>query len=84
LSKADTSQGGKAEEYILQGITILDELKAKPLCCIGYFYLGELYADMGQREKALETLNKAKGMFQEMGMEYYLRRTQEVLEGVQS
>ena len=35
---------------------------------------------VGQREKALENLKKAKGMFQEMGMDYWLRRTQEVLE----
>ena len=38
---------------------------------------------VGQREKALENLKKAKGMFQEMGMDYWLRRTQEVLERVQ-
>jgi len=35
---------------------------------------------VGQREKALENLKKAKGMFQEMRMDYWLRRTQEVLE----
>jgi len=35
---------------------------------------------IGQREKALETLKKATGMFQEMGMDYWLHRTQEVLE----
>jgi hypothetical protein len=34
---------------------------------------------MGQREKALEYLKKVQGMFQEMGMDYWLRRTQEVL-----
>jgi len=34
----------------------------------GYLFLGELYADRGQGEKA-----------QEMGMDYWLARTQEVL-----
>jgi tetratricopeptide (TPR) repeat protein len=52
----------------------------RPSCSEGYLYLGELYADMGQREKALETLKKAEGMFQEMGMDYWLHRTQEVLQ----
>ena len=61
----------------------LDEMKLKPWSARGYLYLGELCADTGQKEKALETLKKAEGMFQEMGMDYYLRRTQEVLERVQ-
>jgi hypothetical protein len=42
--------------------------------------LGELYADTGQKEKALEHLKKAEERFQEMGMDYWLAKTQEVLE----
>jgi len=84
LGKADISQGKKAEECILQGIKVLDEEKMKPWASQGYLCLGELYADMGQREKALENLKKAQGAFQEMGMDYYLRRTQEVLERVEA
>ncbi len=80
LSKADISQADKAEECILHGIRIVDELKLIPLCSEGYLYLGELYADTGQKEKALETLKKAEAEFKEMGMDYYLRRTQAVLE----
>ncbi len=33
--------------------------------------------------EAQETLRKAEGMFQKMGMDYWLRRTQEVLARVQ-
>jgi len=80
LGKAKKSQNDKAQENILQGIKILDELKMRPHCSVGYLYLGELYADMGQREKALETLKEAEAAFQEMGMDYWLRRTQEVLQ----
>jgi len=80
LGKAAKSRFPTAEEYILQGIAILDELKLKPWSNVGYLYLGELYADTSQREKAIETLKKAEGMFQEMGMDYWLRRTQDVLE----
>jgi tetratricopeptide (TPR) repeat protein len=79
LGKIDTSQSEKAEEYILQGITILEELKMKPWSTDGYLFLGELYADSGQKEKALEILKKAEIAFQDMGMDYWLRRTQEVL-----
>ena len=79
LAKAETSRGGKAEEYILQGIKILDELKIKPFSALGYLFLGELHADRGQREKALENLKRAERMFQEMGMDYWLAKTQEIL-----
>ena len=83
LGKREKSQYAKAGEYILQGIKILDEWKRKPLASEGYLYLGELNADTGQREKALEALKKAEGMMQEMGMDYWLRRAQEVLERVE-
>ncbi|MCK4789524.1 MAG: guanylate cyclase, partial [Desulfobacteraceae bacterium] len=84
MGKGRKSQYAKAEEYILQGIKILDEVKLKPLAAQGHFYLGEFYADMGQREKALENLKKAEGLFEEMGMDYWLRRSQEVLERLES
>jgi len=56
----------------------------KPLSSQGHYYLGELYANRGQKRKALEALKKAEGMMQEMGMDYWLRRTQEVLERVEA
>ena len=83
LAKADPSQAARGEEYILQGIKILDELKHRPICAYGYLSLGELYADTGQREKALENLQKAEAMCQEMGMDYWLRRAQSALERLQ-
>jgi tetratricopeptide (TPR) repeat protein len=78
--KAEKTQVERAEECILQGIKILEELKLKPLYAPGYHYLAELYAETGQREKALENLKKAEGMFREMGMDYWVTKTQEVLE----
>ena len=42
------------------------ELKIRPFSSLGYLFLGELYADMGQREEALENLKKAREMFKEM------------------
>ena len=81
--KLDPSQAGKAEECILRGIKVLDDLKLKPSASEGFLYLGELYADTGQNEKAIETLKKAEAEFQDMGMDYYLRLTQEVLARVQ-
>jgi tetratricopeptide (TPR) repeat protein len=82
--KGDLSQSREAEERILKGLSISDELGTRPQSGIGYFYLGELYADTGQKEKALETLKKAESAFKEMGMDYYLRKTQEGLERLQA
>ena len=57
----------------------MEELKIKPYVSRGYFYLGDLYADMGNQDQALENLKKAEEMFQEMGMEYYLAKSRDVL-----
>jgi tetratricopeptide (TPR) repeat protein len=80
--KAVSLKKDGAEEYILKGIKILDKLKLKALYSQGYLFLGELYVNSGQREKALENLEKVEEMFQEMGMDYWLARTQEVLKAL--
>jgi class 3 adenylate cyclase/tetratricopeptide (TPR) repeat protein/energy-coupling factor transporter ATP-binding protein EcfA2 len=82
FGKMEGSQLHKAEEHILQGMKILDELETKPSYALGYLFLGELYADAGQKEKALENLKKAEAMYQEMGMDYWLARTKELLEKI--
>jgi class 3 adenylate cyclase/tetratricopeptide (TPR) repeat protein len=79
LGKSDQPQTDKAEESILKGIKIYEELKIKTYYALGYYYLGELYADTGQKDKALETLRTAEKLFQEMGMDYWLNKTREIL-----
>jgi class 3 adenylate cyclase/tetratricopeptide (TPR) repeat protein len=83
LGRVDKTLVGEAEEYVNRGIDILKEHRVNTWLSVSHFNLGELYADIGQREKALENLKKAETAFQEMGMDYYLRRTQEVLERVE-
>ncbi len=83
IGKTDKSQIDKAEEYILNGLKILDELKLKPRYALGYLFLGELYADAGQKEKTVENLKKAEAMFQEMGMDYWLAQTKKQLQMIQ-
>jgi len=80
--KTDPSQNNKARECILRGIKILEELKLKPLYAQGYLFLGELYVDGGQKEKALQNLKRAEVMFREMKMDYWLAKTQGALEGL--
>lgn len=78
LGKTETS-GPRGEEHIFQEIKILEELKIRPYCAQGYLFLGELYADRGQKEEALQNLKNAEGMFQQMDMDYWLAKTREVL-----
>ncbi len=75
LGESEKSQYDRAEECILQGIKIFEELKQRPSYAQGYLFLGGLYADVGQPDKALENWKKAEGMFREMGMRYWLART---------
>ena len=75
---------GNTEDYITKGLGILHGLRLKPYESVAYLYLGELYADTGQTEKALDALKKAEAEFKDMGMDYWLRRTHEVLGRVQS
>jgi class 3 adenylate cyclase/tetratricopeptide (TPR) repeat protein len=82
LGRMETPHIRKAEECMLQGMKIADELKAKPFYAQGHLFLGETYARGGRKEKALEHLKKAETMFQEMGMDYWLTVTREVSAGL--
>jgi len=67
LGKKDRSQCNKAEEFILEGIRILDGLEFTPYSIHGYLFLGEFYENVGQKDKANEYQKKAERMFNEMG-----------------
>ncbi|MGA2106941.1 MAG: NAD(P)H-dependent oxidoreductase subunit E [Syntrophorhabdales bacterium] len=78
LGRIETPHIDKAEESILHGMKIADEMRLKPFYARGHLSLGELYAHSGQKEKALESLTKAETMFQEMKMDYWLAETRKV------
>jgi class 3 adenylate cyclase/tetratricopeptide (TPR) repeat protein len=79
LAKTDATRIEAAEQQILQGISLEEELGLRVFCGWGYLFLGEVYADAGRREEAMENLKKAETMFQEMGMDYWLGKAQEAL-----
>lgn len=82
IAKTEQSKFDDARQSMVEGIKILENLKLRSQYAVGYFELGELHADNGHTEKALENLKKAEAMFQEMGMDYWLGKTQEVLGAV--
>ena len=79
LRKIDPQHIKKAKESILKGIKLAEELKIRPYSAIGYLYMGEVYSDTGQQKKAIEQLKKAKDMFIEMAMDYWLNKAKIVL-----
>jgi len=83
IGTADVSQSAKAEEYILRGTSLLEELGIRPWCPTGYLLLGQHYAGTGRREEGLQYLRKALGMYEEMGMDYYSSMARVALENLQ-
>jgi tetratricopeptide (TPR) repeat protein len=67
-----------AEQQILKGIALLEELKNKSHSSLGVLWLGEVYAEAGRHDAALKMLKKAEILFREMGMDYWLGKAQEV------
>jgi tetratricopeptide (TPR) repeat protein len=82
--KLATGDYVQSEELIRQGIRIHDEVGAKPSLFRGYYYLGILYSDIGRRQEAVEALSQARDAFREMGMDYWLARTEKALEGLKA
>jgi class 3 adenylate cyclase len=80
LVKRNSSRVDEAEKYVLKSIQILNELKACPYLAQAYFYLGELYANAGFKDKARENLRKALSMYREMDIKYWPDKIQEVLD----
>ncbi len=80
--KIDPSKIAVAENNILNGLEFLKEKKLNPDIAQGYLFLGELYADIGRKDEALANLKKAEKMFINMEMDYWLKKTQKVLNGL--
>jgi tetratricopeptide (TPR) repeat protein/energy-coupling factor transporter ATP-binding protein EcfA2 len=83
LGTADGSPSAKAEEYMLQGISLLEEIGFRPWYPIGYLFLGQHYAGTGRREEGLQYLRKALGTCEEMEMDYYAAMARAALETLQ-
>jgi len=79
LARKKPGDMDRVEECFIKGLEILDVHTAKPCYAQGSLFLGEFCLAAGEREKALENLKKAEGIFRVMGMDYWLGRAQEVL-----
>jgi tetratricopeptide (TPR) repeat protein len=77
--KIDPDQKSQSLDMLEQGMKDLENFKKRPLLALGYLYKGELYQDSKEPAKAIENLKIAETMFQEMGMDFWLNRTQNML-----
>ena len=84
LGKRQPPKDEKACNSILRGIRVSEELRHRPDLAIGYFFLGEFYADRGRKEEAVEYLKKALKLFEEMEMQYWPDEAQKVLSRLQN
>jgi class 3 adenylate cyclase/tetratricopeptide (TPR) repeat protein len=82
LGKMKQPETEQAQKCFSKGLEILHNLKTKPWYSQGRMFLGEYYLDTCEKEKAMENLKEAEVMFQEMGMEYWLDRTRNLLERI--
>ncbi len=79
LTRGDGSEWEEAEQNILRGIGILQSLQLRPLVAGGHLGLGELYVAWQRTEEALDNLEKARHMFEELGMPFWPEKAREAL-----
>jgi class 3 adenylate cyclase/tetratricopeptide (TPR) repeat protein len=79
VGESNPSQITAAEEYIRRGMSMVEAMKIRPWSAQGHLFLGEIFELAGRREEAVENLRIAEQMGKEMGMGYWLTRTQEAL-----
>jgi class 3 adenylate cyclase len=82
LGAADPSQSATAEAHLLKGIAIEDEIGARAYSCMGYLWLGQHYANSGQRDKGLEHLTTARTMAEDMGTDFWRTLAQSSLDSL--
>jgi class 3 adenylate cyclase/tetratricopeptide (TPR) repeat protein len=78
--KADGKPSAEAERYILQAMQWADEAKARTLLAEAHLRLAEYFVDTGQKQNGMEMLAKTHQLMTEMGMDYWLARTEKALE----
>lgn len=78
LGKLEPEGSNIAENHILKGNDILKRLEMIPDYAVGLLFLGELYKVFGRQESAKRNIIKAKGIFKEFGMGFWLNRANTV------
>ena len=78
-SQETPPDGGRAEAWYRQAMTLADHLGMRPLVAHCHLGLGKLYRRTDKREQAEEHLATATTMYREMGMTYWLEQVEAVI-----
>jgi tetratricopeptide (TPR) repeat protein len=78
IGKMEASRIDEAEEFMMNGLKILDDLETKPAYATGCFSLCELYLKSGRTEKGLEVLRRCEELFGLMGMDHWAAQARNV------
>ena len=81
-TRFDSLESRQMEILLQESLSIFTDLGTRPHCALAHLHLGQAYTENGQTEKAREHLRTAAGMFQEMGMGYWLKMSQDAQEGL--
>jgi len=84
LGMGGESTFAEAEGYVQRGLELLDEFKGTIMYCSGLLTAGQFYTVVEQKEKARECLEKARDMYQKMGIDYYASIAQANLETLEA
>ncbi len=79
IGECDPSKADITQQEIFQGISIADAIGLGATVVIGHLFLGEVFEKSSRKDEAIENLKIAEKMGREMGMGYWLTRTQEAL-----
>ena len=76
----DSPNINKAIDHIQRGLKILNDLETSPDVAISHLFLGELYWNLSNTDKASSHLKTASEMFEEMGMNNWLDKARAILD----
>jgi class 3 adenylate cyclase/tetratricopeptide (TPR) repeat protein len=79
IGKLEAARIDEAEEFIQNGLKILEALETTPAYATGCFSLCELYLNSGKIEKGLEVLRRCEEMFSRMGMDHWVAQARNVI-----
>jgi tetratricopeptide (TPR) repeat protein len=79
LCLRNKAQFKEAEDHVLRGIHLLDDLKTRSQVGVAYLCLAEVYARANEPQKAFQSLKTAETIFRKADMAYWLAKTEAFL-----
>ncbi|MEF8873368.1 MAG: tetratricopeptide repeat protein [Candidatus Thermoplasmatota archaeon] len=82
MAYREEEEWGDAEDEFKEAIDILKEIENKKKLSKAHYEFGSLWAARGEKDRAVEHLEKSLSMYEEMGMELGVKKTKELLDSI--